>query len=305
MEETPAPPRTSVIVVSYNCAAALRRCLAALEASAGRGEFEVLAVDNGSFDDSADVPADFPQVIPLRLPRNFGFTKALNIGMRTAKGEFYFYLSPYVEVAPETVSSLASRLAAADEAVGVCPLLASPDGAPIPELFSLPGPDAVGGVARAGAFLPAPAPDLTAERVAVSLPSLSAFLVRSYFLKGLRYIDERYAQSWADAEIAAQIRRAGRKIYLYPDLHVAFRPEEDPLRFAPPAVRALLASDWASGASVYASKNFGFPAGLKVRLGVILYALVSVFGFRDASFRFSRLVKLLSAAKVDGTQAAL
>ena len=305
MEETPTPPQTSVIVVSYNCAAALRRCLGALEASSDRDKFEILVVDNGSLDDSPEAAAEFPQAILLRLPRNFGLTRALNIAMRTAKGEFYFYVSADVEVQPETVSSLAGRLAAESEAVGVCPLLVNPDGTPAPELFQLPGADGVGAVARAGAFPLAGPPDLDQERVAVAFPSLSAFMVRSYFLKGLRHIDERYAQSWADAEIAAQIRRAGRKIFLYPGLRATRHGHRDPFRSAPAAVRGLLASDWASGASVYASKNFGFAAGLKVRLGTILYALGAIFGFRDLRFRFSRFVNLLSGAKVDGAQAVL
>jgi len=43
---------------------------------------EVLVVDSGSFDRTPEVVADFPQTILLKLPRNFGFTRALNIAMR-------------------------------------------------------------------------------------------------------------------------------------------------------------------------------------------------------------------------------
>src|ERR1017187_6304910 len=81
MEETPIPIRTSVLVVSYNMAEALRRCLTALDQSNGRETFEILVVDNGSEDDSLAVIDSFPSVTTLRLPRNFGFVKALNIGM--------------------------------------------------------------------------------------------------------------------------------------------------------------------------------------------------------------------------------
>ena len=87
MQETQTPPRVSVLVVSYNHAAALRRCLEALERSEERERIEILVVDNGSSDESVQVIAAFPSVTPLHLPRNFGFTKALNIGMRTAKAE--------------------------------------------------------------------------------------------------------------------------------------------------------------------------------------------------------------------------
>ena len=57
-----APRRVSVIIVSFNNAAALRRCLATLEASADRATFEILVVDNGSVDDCARMDAEFPAI---------------------------------------------------------------------------------------------------------------------------------------------------------------------------------------------------------------------------------------------------
>jgi glycosyltransferase involved in cell wall biosynthesis len=298
MEEVQAPPPlVSVLVVSYNCAAALRRSLAALEASNDRDKMEILVVDNGSVDGSPEVAAEFPHVILLKLPRNFGYTKAVNIGMRTAKGEFYFCLDPNVEVLPETVTGLAARLTAETDAAGVCPLLE-----PAPDLYQLPMPETVSRIARTGAYLPASPPDLAGEKIAVEFPSFAAFMVRSYFLKGLRYIDERYAQTWADAEIALQIRRAGKKILLFPGIRATRRPPEEPPPPMPPAVRALLASDWAAGAAVYAGKHFGFFSGLKVRLGAIFASLGSLLRFRDSSYCFSRLVNVVSGSKVDGTQ---
>src|SRR5207237_5940541 len=88
----------------------LRRCLAALERSKDRETLEILVVDKGSQDDSPTLDSEFPNTTFLRLPRNFGNTKALNIAMRTAVGELLFYLSPEIEVAPDTVSVLAARL---------------------------------------------------------------------------------------------------------------------------------------------------------------------------------------------------
>ena len=305
MEETQTVPQVSVLIVSYNCADALRRCLQAVEASEDREKLEVIVIDSGSVDGSAEVVREFPQVVLLTLPRNFGFVQALNIGMRTAKAELYFYLNPRVEVLPRTIPDLAARLTEQTDAVAVCPLLVTPDGRPVPELYQLPDASTVAAVARAGAFVPAAIPDLEQENVAVPFAGLGAYMVRSYFLKGLRYIDKRYAQSWADAELAIQIRRANRKILLYPKIRAISRREEEPERPAPPAVRALLASDWALGAAVYASKHFGFLAGVKVRLFAILHALAGLLTFSDLQFRFSRFFNLLSGQKIDGTQRAM
>jgi glycosyltransferase involved in cell wall biosynthesis len=58
MEEVETPRKVSVVIVSYNCVAALRRCLDALGRSASPEMFEVLVVDNGSRDESGLVDRD-------------------------------------------------------------------------------------------------------------------------------------------------------------------------------------------------------------------------------------------------------
>jgi N-acetylglucosaminyl-diphospho-decaprenol L-rhamnosyltransferase len=305
MQEPQAPelPLVSALVVSFHCAEALRRCLQALEASADRDKMEVVVVDNGSLDGTPDVAAEFPAVTLLRLPRNFGFVKALNIAMRTAKSEFFLIVDPYVSVEPDTVRKLTAKLTEETDAVAVAPLLASETGEPRPELYRLPGLATLGSICRAGRFTSAAAPDLAPETAAVEFAGFGALMVRGYFLKGLRYIDERYAQSWADAELAMQVHRSGRNTLLMPTAR-AVRHGDAPADW-PPNARALLEADFILGAATYAAKHFGSLAGLKIRLAAALQALGSALAFRDAGFRFARLRYLLSGQRIDGTQSAL
>jgi GT2 family glycosyltransferase len=297
MEEPQAPPQVSVLLVSYNAAAALRRCLAALEQSSQREKFEVVVVDNGSQDGSDEVPAEFPSVTALRLPRNFGFVKALNIGMRTAKCEFFLFLNPRTEVAADTVPALAARLEAEPGAVAVCPALTTPQGDPAPHLFKLPRPQSVGAIAAAGRFEAATIPEEAGEAVPVEFAGFAALMVRGYFLKGLRYIDERYAQSWADAEVAIQIQRAGKKTLLAPAARATWHAEDDLRGSMPAAPLALLAADWALGAATFAGKHFGMAAGLKIRIVTALSALFSL--------QIRRFLHLVEGRKIDGTQASM
>jgi len=278
-------------------AAALRRCLDALARSAERESFEIIVVDNGSEDDSTSVTNSFPSVTPLRLPRNFGFVKALNIAMRTAKGEFFLFLNPKTEVQPDTVSALTAKLERSADAVAVSPALMAPDGQPASRLYRLPRAQDLRRTARAGEFQPAAAPESTSETTAVEFAGFAALIVRGYFLKGLRYIDERYAQSWADAEIALQIRRAGKKTLFSPDVRAVWHAEDDLRQSMPAAPRDLLAAEWILGAATYGAKHFGFMTGLKVRLAGILSALFS--------FRLRRLGYLVSTQKIDGTQSVM
>ncbi len=290
MEETPVPPRASVIIVSFNAVDALRRCLAALEAAPDRAAFEVLVVDNGSTDGSAALEQEFAAVTFLKLPRNFGFTRALNIGMRTAKAELFFFLDPRVEIQGAVVTALAGRLEKLPEAVAAAPLLVTPAGEPAPRLFRLPVASTVTALARAGEFTPAAVPAQDGDAVPVDFAAFTALMVRAYFLKGLRYVDERYAQTWGDAEIALQIRRANRKVVLAPDIRVVMHDEPDPVR---EIFGNVLVSDWVSGAATYAGKHFGFLSGLKVRLAAGLSAL--------AGLRLGVLTGIVSRKKLDGT----
>lgn len=126
--EEPFEPKVSAILAVHNQAAALRRAIQALERSQDRDRLEIIVVDCGSQDESAQIDSEFEGVTMLRLPLHFGATKALNIGTRTAKAELVFYLSPNVEVAPDTVSKLAAQLETESDTVAVCPLLADPEG---------------------------------------------------------------------------------------------------------------------------------------------------------------------------------
>ncbi len=96
--DLPPPIKVTALVFSYDSASALRRCLAALEGSNDRAAVEILVVDCGSHDESAQLDSEFSSITMLRLPRYFGRTKALNIGTRTAAGEYLLFMTPEVEV---------------------------------------------------------------------------------------------------------------------------------------------------------------------------------------------------------------
>ena len=55
---------------------------------------EILVVDNGSSDDTATMlPREFPQIQMLRLEKNLGFARAVNLAAAKATGEFLLLLN--------------------------------------------------------------------------------------------------------------------------------------------------------------------------------------------------------------------
>jgi GT2 family glycosyltransferase len=296
MEETaPAPPRITVLILSYNTAPRLRQCLSALEASQGRDQFEVIVVDNGSVDDSPTLDTEFPAITVMRLPRNFGATKALNIGMRTAAADNVFFLAPEVIVEANTVTALADRLDADQAVVALCPLLVDESGRPRTEVARLPRPEAMSALWHDPESLPRTTVDVNAEAVAVEYPGRKAVAVRKGFIKAFNWLDDRYGEFGGDLEVAFQIRRSGKKALLIPSIRATLLPSQ-----APPfdgAALATLAADRAHGAAVFLVKHFGWFAGLKLRIAAALYAL--------GHLQFRVLIGLLSGQKIDGSQTTL
>jgi GT2 family glycosyltransferase len=101
----------SVVVLNWNRKDLLRSCLESLERQHGV-LFEVIVVDNGSRDGSAEmVEEEFvrPRRLSLRLIRNSvnrGFCAANNQGMAAARGTFVALLNNDAEAHPEWLSTL-------------------------------------------------------------------------------------------------------------------------------------------------------------------------------------------------------
>ncbi len=303
--DQPVPPKVSVVIVSWNSAGNLRRCLAALEASRGRENLEIFVVDNGSRDESPRMDSEYPKVTFLRLPRNFGLTRARNIGTRSATGDFVMFLSPAVEVGETTVAELAAQLEARTDAAAVCPVLLDPKGVVATAVYPLPSPSDLYAIWRSGRW-PQPG-SLPTEPAAVDWVPGNAVLVRTRFIRGMNFLDERLAESWADLELSYQIRRSGRKLVLLPQVTaVVHPPEYEPSKGG---ARAALAADQALGAAAYVGKHFGWFRGARFR-GAVLFAslggaLGSLLRARNLDYSFGLFTSILTGQRIDGSQSSL
>ncbi len=84
---------TSVVIVTWNGRAHLDVCLPAISAQEGV-EFEVVLVDNGSTDGTAEyVEQQYPWVRIVRLAENRGFAGGNNAGVRAATGRYVALLN--------------------------------------------------------------------------------------------------------------------------------------------------------------------------------------------------------------------
>src|SRR6185312_5773322 len=266
-------PRTSVVIVSLNRLDALRASIEALGT-----DHQIVVVDNGSDDGSESLNAEFPDLHFSRLPRNFGLTKALNIGLRSAEGEYILCLHDDVRITGEGVSHLADYLESHPDAGAVCPLLTDAAGSPVPQVRALPAPSD-----------PDPALRLPGDAQEESVPCVSgaAVMFRSFFLRALRHVDEHYGTYGSTIEICAQMKSAGKKVVILHSVTAIHENEPSPVP------RGALDGDRAAGTAVFLGKRYGFMSGLLYRIKTALGALFT--------FRFSVLAGALSGQKIDGT----
>jgi GT2 family glycosyltransferase len=130
----------TAIVVSWNAAAQLPACLAALDAQ-DHPDLEVLVVDNASADGTAAVLAAAlasPGRHPLRVvwnTANRGFAGAVNDGLAASDADAVLLCNVDITAAPDLVSRCVAALTADDRRGSVQPKLhrevRAPDGRPV------------------------------------------------------------------------------------------------------------------------------------------------------------------------------
>lgn len=86
----------SIVIPCYNRAEGVTKTLASLVAQDYHKEFEIIIVDDGSKDNSADVCHEFLQQSDINYQiirqENAGVSAARNAGIRVAKGEYLYFL---------------------------------------------------------------------------------------------------------------------------------------------------------------------------------------------------------------------
>jgi GT2 family glycosyltransferase len=110
--------KASVIVLNLDGRRYLDACLGALLAQELEGGFEVVLVDNGSHDGSAEyVRARFPDVRVIESEVNLGFAGGNDLGIEEGRGEHVVLLNNDTRVRPAWLRALV-RAAETDPAVG-------------------------------------------------------------------------------------------------------------------------------------------------------------------------------------------
>lgn len=111
------PPLVSVMLVNWNTREMTLDCLRTVYEQTRQVPFEVILVDNGSHDGSAEaIAAEFPQVVLMAETENHGFAIATNISVERARGRYVLLLNTDTLVLDGAIDKLLAFAQARPEA---------------------------------------------------------------------------------------------------------------------------------------------------------------------------------------------
>jgi GT2 family glycosyltransferase len=105
----------SIIIVNWNSHILLENCIRSVKKSKIESEYEILVLDNGSYDGcSGMLKNNYPDVIFIQLDKNVGFARANNIGFKHSKGQLILFLNPDTIIIGEAINQLVQKIKVLD-----------------------------------------------------------------------------------------------------------------------------------------------------------------------------------------------
>ena len=97
----------SIIIVNWNSTEPLSVCLSSLFNADLNTNFEVIVVDNASYDGCREMLLNhFPTVQYVQCTENLGFARANNLGSAYAKGKVLLFLNPDTKIVGDAIQSM-------------------------------------------------------------------------------------------------------------------------------------------------------------------------------------------------------
>jgi GT2 family glycosyltransferase len=223
-------PDVSIVIVNWNTRALLLQCIGSILETTHGASLEIIVVDNGSEDDSAQAVASaYPSARVIQNGENLGFAKANNIGMRLAQGEFLCLVNSDVIVLPGAVEEML-RYIRGNPGIGILgPRLLNPDMSLQPSCKYFPtlrtaGCHAVG----LNAFFPRNRylcgehmPSASHVRIRECDVMVGAFLmVRLTALKEVGLFDERFFIYGEEVDLCHRFHDCGWGVVYFPGVSV-------------------------------------------------------------------------------------
>ena len=104
-------PEVSILVVNWNSAGHVRKCLQSVFQQTRALRLEIVVVDSGSYDGCGEMLSrEFPAVKFIQSRENVGFARANNLGAGAARAARLLLLNPDTELKEDSIGLMVRRL---------------------------------------------------------------------------------------------------------------------------------------------------------------------------------------------------
>ena len=209
----------SIIVVTFNTRDLTIRCIENFYDDAVAAGWEIISVDNGSADGTAQaVSARFPAVRVIRAEANRGYAAGANLGLGASRGEVMILLNSDVLAPAGVLGALREALLANPDIGAISPGLRTASGEPQP--FAFGADPTLDYLLRRGwrtlrrrGFLHDWG---VSEPIDVDWVSGACLAVRAEVVRRVGLLDERFFLYFEDNDWCLRIRRAGYRVVYDP-----------------------------------------------------------------------------------------
>jgi O-antigen biosynthesis protein len=192
-------PKVTVIVCAYNASSTIGECLDSLE-QLTYPHYEVIVVDDGSQDSTAETASRYDRVKLIRVP-NGGLSAARNLGLAQASGEVVAYVDADVRVDPDWLTFMIQPFLQSDVVAVGGPNVVPPDDSWVAQC-----------VARAPG---GPMHVLVDDRLAEHVPGCN-LAVRREALLAIGGFDPIYVRAGDDVDVCWRLQARGWQVGFAP-----------------------------------------------------------------------------------------
>lgn len=213
----------SILIVNWKSVDYLKPCLTSLFREIKGIQFEVIVVDNASYDGSADlIKSEFLPVTFVQSRENLGFSRANNLAFQYAAGRNILLLNPDTEVLGNAIQKMLSQLEVLPHAGAIgCRLVNADGNVQFNSIQSFP---TVLNQLLDANFLKARFPNsrlwkltplFNTSGLPVEVDSISGacFMVKRHVFEQVGLISEDYLMYSEDLDLSYKVRRAGFRVY--------------------------------------------------------------------------------------------
>lgn len=199
--------KVAVIIPNYNGIKYIKDCMDSLMIQS-MTEFDIIVVDNASADDSMElVEREYPNVITKRLDKNYGFCRAVNVGIQMSTAEYVILLNNDTKAHEDMVLELYNAISKYDDTFAVA--------AKMVQMYSPDKIDAAGDLYCAlgwaysiGKDKPV---DMYNKESVVFSACAGAAIYRKAVFEQIGYFDEAHTSYLEDVDVCYRARIEGYK----------------------------------------------------------------------------------------------